>query len=95
MFSSKLLLRWLGAIGRATALAFARVFAFATVVTGLAAALALAGVLAFTSVLFLHLLVRLLLCVLSGSGSLRPGEQIGSLDGGAGAREQARDRRTR
>jgi len=45
--------------------------------------------------LFLHLLLRLLLCVLSGSGSLPPGGQIGSLNAGAGAREQARDRRTR
>src|SRR5882724_1231516 len=60
-----------------------------------AAALAFAGVLAFTAVLFFHLLVRLLLCVLSGSGSIPPGGQIGSLDAGAGAREQARDRRTR
>src|SRR5216683_1610036 len=60
-----------------------------------AAALALARVLALTSVLFLRCLVSLLLRVLSGSGSLPPGEQIGSLDAGASAREQARDRRTR
>jgi hypothetical protein len=53
----KLLLRWLGAIGRATPLALARVLAFAAVVVGFAAALALAGILAFTSVLFLDLLV--------------------------------------
>src|ERR1700738_3796411 len=82
-------------VGCATALALARVLAFATIVTGLAAALALARVLALTSVLFLHLLVGLLLWFLSRSGSLRPGEQIGSLDAGASAREQARDRRTR
>src|SRR4029077_19067554 len=90
-----LLFRHLAAVGCAAALALARVLAFATIVTALAAALALAGVLALTGVLFFHLLVGLLLCVLSGSGSLRPGEQIGSLDAGAAAREQARDRRTR
>src|SRR5216684_78606 len=93
--SRLIFIRHLGAIGCAATLALARVLAFATVVAGLAAALALAGVLAFTGVLFLHLLVSLLLWFLSGSGSLRPGEQIGSLDAGAGAREQARDRRTR
>src|ERR1700676_527752 len=82
-------------VGCAAALALARVLAFAAIVTGLAAALSLARVLALTSVLFFYLLLRLLFCVLSGSGSLRPGEQIGSLDAGAGAREQARDRRTR
>jgi hypothetical protein len=60
----RLLRGWLGAIGRATALALARVLAFATVVAGLAAALALAGVLAFTSVLFFDLLVTLLVLVL-------------------------------
>jgi hypothetical protein len=59
-----LLRGWLGTIGRATALALARVLAFATVVAGLAAAFALAGVLAFTSVLFLDLLVILLVLVL-------------------------------
>src|SRR6202140_266819 len=90
-----LLFRHLAAVGCAAALAFARVLAFATIVAGLAAALALAGVLAFTSVLFFDLLFGLLLCILSGSGSLPPGEQIGSLEAGAGAREQARDRRTR
>src|SRR6202048_4828628 len=90
-----LLFRHFAAVGRAAALAFARVLALATIVAGLAAALALAGVLAFTSVLFFHLLFGLLLCILSGSGSLHPGEQIGSMDAGAGAREQARDRRTR
>src|SRR6267143_1102724 len=88
----------LGAVGCATALTLARVLAFATVVARLAAALALARILSFTSVLFLHLLVRLLvgllLCILSGGGSLRPGEQIRSMDAGAGSREQARDRRT-
>src|SRR5713226_8414788 len=88
----------LGAVGCATALALARVLAFATIVARFAAALALARVLAFTGVLFLHLLVRLLvgllLCILSGGGSLRPGEQIRSMDAGAGSREQARDRRT-
>src|SRR5229473_5574798 len=59
------------------------------------AAVGCAAALALARVLFLHLLVSLLLWFLSGSGSLRPGEQIGSLDAGAGAREQARDRRTR
>ena len=53
----KLPLRWLGAIGRATALALARVPAFAAVVVSLAATLALTGILAFTGVLFLDLLV--------------------------------------
>ena len=38
--------RWLGAVGGASAFAFAGVLAFAAVVSGLAAALALAGVLA-------------------------------------------------
>src|SRR5712672_998231 len=90
-----LLVRHLRAVGCAAALALARVLAFATIVARLAAALAFAGVLALTGVLFFHLLVRLLLCVLSGSGSFPPGGQIGSLDAGAGAREQARDRRTR
>ena len=52
MADFRLSCRWLGAIGRAAALALARVLAFATVVAGLASTLALAGVLAFTSVLF-------------------------------------------
>src|SRR6266852_4433728 len=87
--------RHLAAVSCAAALALARVLALATIVARLAAALALARVLALTSVLFLRCLVSLLLRVLSGSGSLPPGEQIGSLDAGASAREQARDRRTR
>src|SRR5882724_10135004 len=81
--SGWLFFRHLAAVGRAAALALARVLALATIVAGLAATLALAGVLAFTSVLFLHLLLRLLLWFLSRSGSLRPGEQIRSLDAGA------------
>src|SRR5260370_9953734 len=89
----------LGAVGCASALALARVLAFATIVARFAAALALARVLAFTGVLFLHLLVRLLvgllLCILSGGGSLRPVEQIRSLDAGAASRAQPRDCGTR
>jgi len=98
---SRLWLRGLFLFGRhfaavrcAAALALAGVLALATIVARLAAALPLARVLAFTGVLFLRCLVSLLLCILSGSGSLPPGEQIGSLNAGAGAREQARDRRT-
>jgi hypothetical protein len=44
---------WLGSVGCAAALAFARVLAFATVVTGLATAFALTRVLPLTGVLFL------------------------------------------
>src|SRR5690348_599611 len=90
--SGRALLVWhLRAIGRAAALALARVLAFATVVARLAAALALTGVLSLTGVLFLHLLVSLLLCVLGRGRSLRASQQIGSMNAGTGAREQARD----
>src|SRR5258708_30523291 len=84
----------LGAVGCATALALARVLAFATIVARFAAALALARVLAFTGVLFLHLLVRLLvgllLCILTGGGTLPPRAKIPCLAAGAGSRGQAR-----
>ena len=50
---SSLYLRWFTSVCGATALAFARVFAFATSVAGLAAALALTIVLAFARVLTL------------------------------------------
>src|ERR1700688_310233 len=50
-----LLVRHLGAVCCAAALALAGVLAFAAVVAGLATALTLAGVLAFTGVLFFHL----------------------------------------
>ena len=69
--------RWFRSVGRAAALAFARVLAFTAVVTGLATAFALARVLAFTSVLFLHLLVL----VLRLNRRAQPREQIGCLDG--------------
>ena len=51
-----LLVRHLGAVGGATALALAGVLGFAAVVAGLATALTLARVLAFTGVLFFYLL---------------------------------------
>src|SRR5258705_8426034 len=86
---------WLGAIGRAAALALARVLAFATVVAGLAAALALAGVLAFTSVLFLDLLVVFLVLVLAqcAERGLQRWEQSSGLGCRSGPGEQPRDRR--
>src|SRR5713226_9275288 len=96
----KLLPRWLGAIGRATALALARVLAVAAVVAGLAAALALAGVVALASVLFLGLLVVLfvlplvLALLLATEGSLQRRKQSRSLDCRTGAGEQSRKRRT-
>src|SRR5215470_2808111 len=74
-----LLLWLLGAVGRATALAFARVFAVATVVSRLAAALTLAGVLALASMLFFDLLVVLLVpvlpLILGAEGSLQRRKQ--------------------
>jgi hypothetical protein len=89
-----LLVRHLGAVGSAAAFALAGVLALAAVVTGLATALALAGVLAFTSVLFFDLFVgSRLIWVLGGYSGLEPRQQIGRLDAGAGAREQARDSR--
>ena len=51
------LLRHLGAVGCAAALAFARVLAFAAVVARFTSTLALARILTLTSVLFFHLLV--------------------------------------
>jgi hypothetical protein len=51
-----LLVRHLGAVGGASALALAGVLGFAAVVAGLATALTLAGVLAFTGVLFFYFL---------------------------------------
>ena len=84
----------LRAVSCAAALALARVLGFAAVVAGLAAALALAGVLALTSVLFLHLFVGLRVCILGRGRSPGAIKQIGSLDAGAGSREQARNRRT-
>src|SRR5262249_5614081 len=88
----RLLLGHLAAVGRAAALALARVLALAAVIAGLATALALAAVLALTGVLFFRFLVRLGF-VLRGGGRSLPREARG-LDSGAGAREQARDRRT-
>src|ERR1700747_1593471 len=89
-FSSKLLLRRLGAIGRATALALARVLAFAAVVAGFATALALAGVLALTSVLFFDVLVALLALILSAEGSLQRWQQSRSLKRSSSSGEQPR-----
>ena len=89
-----LLVRHLGAVCSAAALALAGVLAFAAVVAGLATALTLAGVLAFTSVLFFDLLFLFggrLVCILGGYGGLDPREQIGRLNAGAGACEQARN----
>src|SRR5882724_425145 len=86
-----LLGRLLGAIGCATALALARVFAFATVVTRLAATFTLAGVLPLASVLFFDLLVVLLVLtqvlalVLRARGSLEGRKQSRGLDGGPAA----------
>src|SRR5882762_7217418 len=92
------LLGFLGTIGRATALALARVFAFATVVPRLAAALALARVVAFAGVLFFDLLVVLLVLVLAlllgAEASLQRRKQSRSLDWRTGAGEQSRERRT-
>jgi hypothetical protein len=89
------LLRHLGAVGGAAALALARVLAFAAVVAGLAAALALAAVLALTSVLFLHLFVgSSRLVVLSGYSGL-DARQIRRFEAGTGACEQSRNRRAR
>src|SRR5258708_5018235 len=96
----ELLLGLLGTIGCATALALARVFAFATVVTGLAAALALAGVLALASVLFFDLLVVLLVfplvlaLLLGAEGSFQRRKQSRSLNRYSGSGEQSRERRT-
>src|SRR5277367_4363720 len=86
-----LFVRHLGTIGRAAALALARVLRFAAVVAGLAAALALARVLALTRMLVLIGCISRL--VLGCSRSLCPGEQIRSLNAGSGSREQARNRR--
>ena len=90
-----LLVRHLGAVGSAAALALAGVLAFAAVVAGLATALTLAGVLALTSVLFFYFLVGLLVraVILGGHSRLYARQQIGRLDAGAGACEQARDSR--
>ena len=90
------LLRHLGAVGGATALALARVLALAAVVAGLTTALTLAGVLALTSMLFFYFLVGLLVrVVLGGHSRLDARQQIGRLDAYAGAGEQARDSRAR
>src|SRR6266436_2700538 len=64
---------------------------------GCAATLALARVLALAGVLFFCFLVGLLFCglILGAERRLHAREQIGSLNTGAGSREQARDRRTR
>jgi hypothetical protein len=90
-----LLVRHLGAVGGAAALALAGVLAFAAVVAGLATALTLAGVLAFTGVLFFYFLAGGLVCtvILGGHSGLDARQQIGSLDACAGACEQARDSR--
>jgi len=90
-----LLVRHLGAVCSAAALALAGVLAFAAVVAGLATALTLAGVLAFTGVLFFHLLAGGLVgtVILGGHSRLYARQQIGRLDAGAGACEQARDSR--
>jgi hypothetical protein len=56
--------RHLGAVGRAAALALARVLSLATVVAALTPTIALAGVLTLASVLFFHLGVALLVGVL-------------------------------
>ena len=92
-----LLVRHLGAVGGAAALALAGVLAFAAVVAGLATALTLAGVLAFTGVLFFHLFAGGLVgtVILSGHSRLDARQQIGRLDACAGAGEQARDSRAR
>src|SRR5271155_1284608 len=90
----ELLLRGLGAIGCAAALALARVLAFAAVVVSLAAALAFAGVLPFTSVLFFDFLVVLLVLVLAlilrAERSLQRGEQSRGPDCRTGPGEQSR-----
>ena len=52
---------WLRAVGRAAALALARVLAFAAVVARFTSTFALAGVLTLASVFFLHLVLRLVL----------------------------------
>jgi hypothetical protein len=90
-----LLVRHLGAVSGAAALALAGVLAFAAVVAGLATALTLAGVLALTSVLFFYFLVGLLVraVILGGHSRLYARQQIGRLDACAGACEQARDSR--
>jgi membrane protein implicated in regulation of membrane protease activity len=96
----ELLLRLFGTIGCATALALARVFAFAAVVTGFATTLALAGVLTLASVLFLGLLVVLLVLslvlalILRAQRSLKRGKQSRGLDCRTGPGEQSRERRT-
>src|ERR1700737_2896557 len=75
-----LLVRHLGAVGGAAALALAGVLAFAAIVTGLATALTLAGVLAFTGVLFFYFLAGGLIraVVLGGHSRLDARQQIGS-----------------
>src|SRR5271169_3277945 len=91
----KLLLRRLGAIGGATALALAGVLAFAAIVASFATTLALARVLAFTSVLFLDLLLVLaLVLILRAERSLQRRKQGRSLNCCSGSGEQSRERRT-
>src|SRR6516164_6923228 len=93
------LLGLLRTVGRATALAFARVFAVATVVSRLAAALTLAGVLALASMLFLDLLVVLLVLVLplilGAKGSLQRRKQSRSVNCRSGSGDQSCECRTR
>ena len=64
----------LGTVSGAPALAFARVFAFATVVACLTSAFAFAGVLSLASVFFLHLVLGLVLL------RTQPGEKVRCLD---------------
>src|SRR5271169_1392218 len=94
----KLLLRRLGAIGGATALALAGVLAFAAIVASFATTLALARVLALTSVLFLDFLVVLLVLalvlILPAERSLQRRKQGRSLDCCSGSGKQSRERRT-
>lgn len=82
---SALSLGGLRAIGRAAALAFARVFGFATVVACLTSAFAFAGVLSLASVFFLHLILGLVLRRRS-----HPRKEVRRLDGRTGTGEQTR-----
>jgi|SRR5271165_582161 len=82
---SALSLGGLRAISRAAALAFARVFGFATVVACLTSAFAFAGVLSLASVFFLYLILGLVLRRRS-----QPRKEVRRLDGRTGTGKQTR-----
>src|ERR1700684_937830 len=80
------LLRHLGAVGCAAALAFARVLGFTAVVARFTSTLALARILTLASVLFFHLLVGWRLIGLRGNSQAR--EKMRCLNRCAGTSKQ-------